>query len=479
MIRALQQLLNFLLPVYRPHPFFQTYRTQAFELAQDTIQQTSPHPAAGFSMVATERPIDRSRPEPPPPRAFKLAKKVNINRAHSKKRAVRIPEESHESSRAVHLPIRKPNQSSSAVELALPFAARNLSCDKPSNDAKNSTTPTYSYLDYRNPPAAVLYTQCEDEANDLVQSLESPLGFDMEWRVKWQAGAAERRTALVQLCDSQTILLIHISNMKRFPRKVLEVIECPNIVKTGANIKKDGEKLYRDFGIRARGLVELGALAAKADEKFKTVYKREVVSLAKMVSVYLGKTLVKTSVRTSNWEAKLTSEMVDYTANDCHCAVMVYNTLVEKAAEEGKRLDVSMYSCVIDPRTVKLGVESRATAWETSSNSSSSVTGPPSFRDYCIPEPASPQYLRAYKMWYEHKMPLDKMCFELKTGGRTEPLKTSTVISYVVGALQADASLPFDLRELRELVQMEVGSWQRHRAWIHERERRTFTTSKI
>lgn len=180
-----------------PHPFFQTYRTQAFELAQgeasvppnkeddgdltqldqrdtpkDTIQQTSPHPAAGFSMVATERPIDRSRPEPPPPRAFKLAKKVNINRAHSKKRAVRIPEESHESSRAVHLPIRKPNQSSSAVELALPFAARNLSCDKPSNDAKNSTTPTYSYLDYRNPPAAVLYTQCEDEANDLVQSLE-------------------------------------------------------------------------------------------------------------------------------------------------------------------------------------------------------------------------------------------------------------------------------------------------------------------
>ncbi|KAI5994533.1 ribonuclease H-like domain-containing protein [Pisolithus marmoratus] len=294
----------------------------------------------------------------------------------------------------------------------------------------------------------------------------------MEWRVMWKAGAAERRTALVQLCDSRTILLIQISSMKRFPRKVLEVIECPNIVKTGANIKKDGEKLYRDFGIRARGLVELGALAAKADEKFRSMYNREVVSLAKMVSLYLGKTLVKNSARTSNWEVKLTTKMVDYAANDCHCAVMVYNKLVEKAVLEGKHLEMSTYSCDIDPCAIKLGVEP---ALERSRSTGSSVAVSPSFRDYCIPEPASPQYLRAYRMWYDRKMPLDSMCFELKAGGRTEPLKESTVISYVIGALQADALLPFDLRELRELVQTEAGSWQRHRTWIHERERRTLT----
>lgn len=78
-------------------------------------------------------------------------------------------------------------------------------------------------------------------------------------------------------------------------------------------------------------------------------------------------------------------------------------------------------------------------------------------------------------MWYERKMPLDKMRLELRTGGRIEPLKASTVISYVIRALQADVLLPFDVRELRHLVQMEAGSWQRHRAWIHERETRTST----
>jgi len=41
-----------------------------------------------------------------------------------------------------------------------------------------------------------------------------PLGFDLEWRVMWQAGAPERRTALVQLCDTRTVLLIQVSSMK-------------------------------------------------------------------------------------------------------------------------------------------------------------------------------------------------------------------------------------------------------------------------
>jgi len=38
--------------------------------------------------------------------------------------------------------------------------------------------------------------------------------------------------------------------------------------------------------------------------------------------------------------------------------------------------------------------------------------------------------------------------------------------SYVIGALQVDSTLPFEMRRLRKLVQMESGSWERHRAWI-------------
>jgi hypothetical protein len=43
--------------------------------------------------------------------------------------------------------------------------------------------------------------------------------------------------------------------------------------------------------------------------------------------------------------------------------------------------------------------------------------------------------------------------------------------SYVVGAIQADTSLPFDMSKLLELVKMEAGSWSRHRAWLIDAEK--------
>jgi hypothetical protein len=99
-----------------------------------------------------------------------------------------------------------------------------------------------------------------------------------------------------------------------------------------------------------------------------------------------------------------------------------------------------------------------------------------------------PQYLRAYRYWHEHGMSLGKMCIELSLKGKAgEGLKPSTVMfvhlpcfspvnesdrlldlisSYVVGALQADSTLPFKISKLRELVQMDGASWVRHREWI-------------
>ncbi|KAF9242290.1 ribonuclease H-like protein, partial [Melanogaster broomeanus] len=332
-----------------------------------------------------------------------------------------------------------------------------------------SFLPIYSFTDYSDPAAAVAYTKCENEANSLVQTLKGPLGFDLEWRVMWQRGAQERRTALVQLCDQHTILLIQVSSMKRFPQKVMEVIESATIVKTGANILNDGEKLYRDFGIHARGLVELGALATRADDRFALVYNREIVSLSKMVAMYLGKTLLKGKERTSNWEADLNTKMVEYAANDCHCALMAYNKLLEIAAKDRKKLSLASYSREVDPRSLKRKEKDNSLLPQGHTNVGT-CQKPQALPDYCIPEPPRPQYLRAYKLWHRDKISLDTMCMTLRTGGRIEPLKESTVISYVVGALQADARLPFDMERLKELVRMEASSWQRHRQWISSKE---------
>ena len=46
----------------------------------------------------------------------------------------------------------------------------------------------------------------------------------------------------------------------------------------------DGMKLFRDYGILASNLVELGALACQVDKNFASTFKRPIVSLAKVVS---------------------------------------------------------------------------------------------------------------------------------------------------------------------------------------------------
>jgi hypothetical protein len=39
----------------------------------------------------------------------------------------------------------------------------------------------------------------------------------MEWRVLFRGGAVERRTALIQICDKRTILLVQIGAMDSQP----------------------------------------------------------------------------------------------------------------------------------------------------------------------------------------------------------------------------------------------------------------------
>ena len=107
----------------------------------------------------------------------------------------------------------------------------------------NSQYPIYSYKQYK-PLPTVVYTQHEEEANDLIGGLKpgyvffsiniyiyihnflislSPVAFDMEWRFYFVnrefAGSkrmVERRTAVVQVADSNGfILVIQIYDMKR------------------------------------------------------------------------------------------------------------------------------------------------------------------------------------------------------------------------------------------------------------------------
>lgn len=98
----------------------------------------------------------------------------------------------------------------------------------------------------------------------------------------------------------------------------------------------DGTKLFRDYGILAKGLVELGALALSADPE-GAKDKRKIVSLSKacispfrhfqstlttsvsqLTAHYCQKTLSKGPVRVANWEGELGTTQLECTTSSYH-----------------------------------------------------------------------------------------------------------------------------------------------------------------
>ncbi|KAF9463221.1 ribonuclease H-like domain-containing protein [Collybia nuda] len=345
--------------------------------------------------------------------------------------------------------------------------------------------PLYSYKDYSKPKPVLVYTTHEGEANDLVDGLKpGPLAFDLEWRVFFArksalsgAGTTERRVAVVQLADtSGLILVIQIYGMSRFPIKLQALIENPKIPKMGANILNDGVKLFRDYGIFAKGLVELGALSLFVHPG-STEKKRKIVSLAKLTARYCKKVLDKGKVRTGNWEAELGSVQLEYAGNDVHCAMMIYQRLVEIAKERGIEFNIfdSEFSSEVlinhnQSELIPLSGQASEGSSVPIARIESSTSQGSRFNEGT--SKTSPQYLRAYRYWHDQGMSIEKMCLVLSTKGRLaegtvgEPLKTGTVISYVIGALQSGPQLPFEMTKLRDLVQSDAQSWVRHRDWI-------------
>ncbi|KAF7982856.1 hypothetical protein HWV62_25834 [Athelia sp. TMB] len=249
--------------------------------------------------------------------------------------------------------------------------------------------------------------------------------------------------------------------MTKFPEGVKDIIESPDVIKLGANIQGDGNKLYRDFGIQAKNLVELGALARQVDSSFAEKHARSVVSLAKVVEHYEHKTLTKGKERMGNWEGKLSETMIDYAANDAHCALMVYKNIMKIAVENSISLSPATYTssvtrAPVSPTLPSKSSSSTAAAASASSSSTAIVNRPIA---PTVTERVSPQFLRAYKMWHLDSKPLPTMCAQLSTRGN--PLKEAT-------ALELNAALPFSMEKLQELVKMESGSWRRHKAWIDQ-----------
>jgi len=212
-------------------------------------------------------------------------------------------------------------------------------------------------------------------------------------------------------------------------------------------------KLFRDYGILASNLVELGALACQVDKSFSSTFKRPIVTLAKVVSYYLQKTLDKGPVRTSDWSKDLTREQMKYASNDVHSGLIVYKFLMKTAHLSTTQLTPERY-------TADLAGELRGrddNDLQVICRTSHHKKGQAPLRG------GEPPHRQAYTLWHQGHGLLD-IC--IRMGDPVNPQSETVVISYILRALNEDPTLPFSLEDLISLVRLDSSSWIYHRDTI-------------
>ena len=167
----------------------------------------------------------------------------------------------------------------------------------------------WSILDHRasNGKIPFIHYSTEvDKANaDLNELQGDVLGFDIEWPINtWRY--QRNPTSLVQLCDSERIVLIHIAKMGGVcPRKLRDIMENQEIVKCGVAIRHDCRRLYKEFQINSKALIELSE-ATKIADPLSWQGGERLIALTDLAAAYLGKSLYKGTVRISDWSKALT-----------------------------------------------------------------------------------------------------------------------------------------------------------------------------
>lgn len=74
--------------------------------------------------------------------------------------------------------------------------------------------------------------------------------------------------------------------MTEFPQELQNFLESRVLLKTGVNLRQDGIKLYRDFGIVTNGVAELMTMVNKS--KSPLIQKTHLRSLKTLTGVFVS-----------------------------------------------------------------------------------------------------------------------------------------------------------------------------------------------
>ncbi|KAI1659040.1 ribonuclease H-like protein [Daldinia decipiens] len=337
-------------------------------------------------------------------------------------------------------------------------------------------------------------------------SNEQILGFDLEWAAdsyKW--AGLKKNVSLIQLASPSRIGLFHVAI---FPEKsdmvgpsFKAIMESPYITKVGVNIKADATRIRNYLNIDSKGLIELShlyKLVTYSAEGRQDEINKKLVPLATQVEQYLHLPLYKgQDVRTSDWTKPLDMDQVAYSASDAYAGLQLFATLdhhrqqlnpcppppyhaelnlpirladgLELSTDDEPVVDTVVETVVEATATVTATatVKSKTTASKRSSAPKDSRVEIAEDRvaRYRATHPealASTPQLRAYFMWHNQGLDPRTIAHLL----RDPPLKTSTVMVYILAAIEHE-KLPVDKERLKQEIAGRISMNSVCSRWPH------------
>ena len=168
-------------------------------------------------------------------------------------------------------------------------------------------------------------SEAEAAFHDL--ALARDVGFDTESKPTFLKGQQSEGPHVLQFATSERAYIFqsHVTESKAV---IVRLLESAEIQKIGFDLRGDLTHIWRRFGIRPNGIIDL-------DRSFRKLGYRNAVGAKSAVAMLFQRRLMKSkSVTTSNWAShKLSDGQLVYAANDAYAALMVYQALSQAASD--------------------------------------------------------------------------------------------------------------------------------------------------
>ncbi|KAI7883706.1 ribonuclease H-like protein, partial [Lichtheimia hyalospora FSU 10163] len=170
--------------------------------------------------------------------------------------------------------------------------------------------------------------------SELVCQGDAFYGFDMEWQPQFKRGGKENKTALIQICGKDTILILQVVRLEYLPHQLVQFLKTKALLKSGVNIRGDGQKLARDFRVECNAFVDLDRICA-------FLYPQKPSrSLRSLTGFFLERNMKKhKKIQCSNWSRlALTPAQLKYAANDAYASYAIMSIFHQQLLAAGKSI---------------------------------------------------------------------------------------------------------------------------------------------